>query len=94
MPRYVVERTILKMSPEEWQALGKKVVKVADSMPGVKQIKSSISESEGKSYCEFEVPNPEALRKHAEQAGLPVDKISQVEMEVEPGMFRQRESIS
>jgi len=24
------------MSPEEWQALGKKVVKVADSMPGVK----------------------------------------------------------
>jgi len=24
------------MSPEEWQALGKKVVEVADSMPGVK----------------------------------------------------------
>jgi len=88
MPRYVVERMIPKMSPEEWQALGKKVVEVADSMSGVKWIKSSISESEGKSYCEFEAPNPEALRKHAEQAGLSVDKISQVEMEVEPSMFR------
>ena len=76
------------MSQEEWQALGKKVVKVADSMSGVKWIKSSISESEGKSYCEFEAPNPEDLRKHAEQSGLPVDKISQVEMEVEPSMFR------
>ena len=88
MPRYIIERTIPKMSQEEWEALGKKVVEVADNMPGVKWVKSSISESEGKSYCEFEAPNPEALRKHAELAGLPVDTISQVEMQVEPSMFR------
>lgn len=87
MPRYVVERTIPKLSQEEWQALGKKTVEVADNV-GITWIKSSISESEGKSFCEFEAPNPEVIREHAKQAGLSVDKISMVEMEVDPSMFR------
>lgn len=88
MPRYIVERTLPKMSQDELQRVGKKVVEVADTLPGVTWIKSSISESEGKSYCEFEAPNPDALRQHAEQAGLPVDKIFAVELEVDPSMFR------
>ena len=62
------------MSPEEWQAIGKQVVKVTDEMPDVTWIKSCISESEGKTYCEFEAPNPEALREHARRASLPVDR--------------------
>lgn len=88
MPRYIVERSLPKLSSEELQAIGKKVVKVAEGMPGITWIKSSISESEGKSYCEFEAPNPEALREHSKQVGLPVDKITAVEVEVDPSMFR------
>ena len=88
MPHYIVERTIPKLSADELQALGKKVVAVSDSLPGVVWIKSHISESEGKSYCEFEAPGPGVLREHAEQAGLPVDRISEVENEVAPDMFR------
>ncbi len=88
MPRYIVERSVPKMSQEEWQAVGKQAVKVADEMPDVTWIKSSISESEGKTYCEFEASNPEVLREHAKRSNLPVDKIVPVEMEVDPSMFR------
>ncbi len=88
MPRYIVERTLPKLSQDELQRIGKKVVEVADTLQGVTWIKSHISESEGKSYCEFEAPNSDVLRQHSEQVGLPVDKIAAVEIEVDPGMFR------
>jgi len=88
MPRYIIERTLPKLSQDELQRIGKKVIEVADTLQGVTWIKSHISESEGKSYCEFEAPNSDVLRRHSEQVGLPVDKIAAVEIEVDPGMFR------
>ncbi len=88
MPRYVIERTLPRLSSEELQEIGKKVVEVAEQMPGVTWVKSSISESEGKSYCEFEAPDSDALREHSNQVGLPVDRIITVEVEVDPSMFR------
>jgi hypothetical protein len=88
MPRYIVERTLPRLSSQELETIGKKVIEVAKQLPGVTWIKSSISESEGKSYCEFEAPNREAVLEHSKKAGLPVDKISAVEIEVNPSMFR------
>lgn len=49
---------------------------------------SYVSEAEGKIYCEYEAPNPEAIREHARRAGLPVDRISKVALEISPEMFR------
>jgi Nickel responsive protein SCO4226-like len=88
MARYIVERTIPKLSQAELQSIGKNAAKVADQLPGVVWIKSSISESEGKSYCEFDAPNPDVLREHAQKAGLPVDRITAIEREIDPSMFR------
>ncbi|GAB4516887.1 MAG: DUF4242 domain-containing protein [Haliangiales bacterium] len=88
MPRYIVERSVPKMTPEQWQDVGQRVATYAREIPGVKWIKSSISEAEGKTYCEFEAPNPEALREHARLADLPVDRVTPVEMQVDPSMFR------
>jgi Nickel responsive protein SCO4226-like len=42
---------------------------------------------EGKIYCEYEAPNPEAILEHARRAGLPVDRISEISLEVSPAMF-------
>jgi hypothetical protein len=36
-------------------------------------IRSYISVAEGKIYCEYEAPNPEAIREHARKAGFPAD---------------------
>ena len=88
MPRYVIERNVLGITEEELQAAGKRSTKVLESMPEVTWIKSYISVAEGKIYCEYEAPNPEAIIEHGKRANLPVDKITRVEMEVEPSMFR------
>ncbi len=89
MPRYLIERDRpTGLSPEEARARAVRAIEVADSMPGVVWIKSYVSESEGKIYCEYEAPNPEAVREHARRAGLSVVKITPVNMEIEPSMFR------
>jgi Nickel responsive protein SCO4226-like len=88
MPRYVIERNVPGITEEELQAAGKRSIKVLESMPEVTWIKSYISVAEGKIYCEYEAPNPEAIIEHGKRANLPVDKITLVEMEVDPSMFR------
>jgi hypothetical protein len=88
MPRYIIERTLPKMSQEEMQKLARRSIQVADGIPGVVWIKSYISESEGKTYCEYEAPNPESLLEHARLLNISAEKITCVEIEVHPGMFR------
>ena len=88
MPRYIIERSVPKLTRAELDAAGRKSNQVIAGMPGVVWIKSYISEAEGKIYCEYEAPDPEAVMEHARRAGLPVDKISEVALEINPEMFR------
>jgi hypothetical protein len=90
MPRYIIEREVpnlSKMTPEEREAVSRKSIEVASQIPGLVWIKSYISEAEGKIYCEYEAPNPEAILEHARQVGVPANRISEVAMEVSPEMF-------
>ena len=87
MPRYIIERSVGPMSREELEAAGRRSNQVLAQMPDVVRIKSYVSEMEGKIYCEYDAPNPEAILEHARQAGLPVDKISKVALEISPAMF-------
>ena len=92
MPRYVIERNIDsaalgKLLQEDLQAAGRNSIEAARGIPGLVWIRSYISVAEGKIYCEYEAPNPEAIREHARIAGLPADKISEVAMEVSPEML-------
>jgi len=89
MPRYIIERTVGTLTKEELDAAGKKSVEVLEEMGGVfVWIKSYVSEAEGKIYCEYDAPNPEAIMEHARRAGLPADKISEIKLEISPDMFR------
>jgi hypothetical protein len=56
-------------------------------MPGVIWIRSYVSDTEGKIYCEYDAPDAEAILEHARRAGLPVDRISEVALEISPEMF-------
>lgn len=87
MPRYIIERTVGKLTREDLAAAGKKSNQILAQMPHVVWIKSYVSEVEGKIYCEYDAPNPEAILEHARQAGLPVDRISEVALEISPAMF-------
>ncbi len=88
MPRYIIERTVGRLTEEEIKAGSLKSKEVVAGMPGVIWIRSYYSEVEGKLYCEYEAPDPEAIYEHARQAGLPVDRISEVALEISPDMFQ------
>ena len=88
MPRYIIEREIAGLSVNDLPDAGRKSNEVLDDMEGVVWIRSYVSEAEGKIYCEYEAPNPEAVYEHARRAGLPANKVSEITMEIDPSMFR------
>jgi hypothetical protein len=88
MPRYIIERAVGQLTHEEIYAGGKKSNEVLSGMPGVVWIRSYILGAEGKIYCEYDAPDQESLREHARRAGIPVDRISEVALEINPAMFR------
>jgi hypothetical protein len=88
MPRYLIERTVGKLTKEELDAAGRKSNEVLSGMTGVVWVRSYVSEVDGKIYCEYDAPDEEAIREHARMAGLPVDRITRVSLEINPAMFR------
>jgi hypothetical protein len=88
MPRYIIERTVGKLTRDELDAAGRKSNEAIAGMPGVVWIRSYVSDVDGKIYCEYDAPDEEAIREHARRAGLPVDSISEVALEISPTMFR------
>jgi predicted nucleic acid-binding Zn ribbon protein len=87
MPRYIIERIVGHVAPDVMQATGRKSNAVIAEMTGVVWVRSYMSDAEGKMYCEYHAPSIEAVLEHARRAGLPVDKISEVSLEISPEMF-------
>ena len=88
MPRYIIERTIGSLTREELDDAARRSNAVLGSMPGVTWIRSYVSDAEGKMYCEYDAPDADSIRLHAQRAGLPVDRVSAVALEISPAMFR------
>jgi hypothetical protein len=45
---------------------------------GVTWVHSYVSEDKAKTYCVYDGPDPEAIRRAAERNGLPVERITRV----------------
>jgi hypothetical protein len=87
MPRYIIERSVPGLTRDQLTAAGHRSVAVLVEMTDVRWIRSYVSEAEGKIYCEYDAPSLDAIREHARRAGLPADRISEVALEINPGMF-------
>ena len=87
MPRYIIERSVPALSREELAVVARRSIEVLEGMPDVRWIRSYVSDVDGKIYCEYDAPSPEAVREHARRAGIPVDHISEVALEISPAMF-------
>jgi Nickel responsive protein SCO4226-like len=87
MPRFIIERSTPGLTREELDAAGRRSVAALAEMPEVRWIRSYVSDVDGKIYCEYDAPSAEAIREHARRAGLPVDRISEVALEINPAMF-------
>jgi Protein of unknown function (DUF4242) len=87
MPHYIIERNVGQLTPEQLQAAGRTSNQVLVDMPEVVWVKSYVSDAEGKIYCEYIAPNPEAVLEHARRSGIPAHRISEVSLEINPAMF-------
>jgi hypothetical protein len=54
---------------------------------GVTWVHSYVSEDKTKTYCVYDGPNPEAIRKAAERNSLPVDRITKISV-LDPFFYR------
>ena len=81
MPRYVVERTFpnaLRIPPGLEGAELCRAVVDRNADEGVTWIHSYVCEERGKSFCIYDAPSPEAIRKTAARNDLSVERITQV----------------
>ena len=90
MPRYIVERIFpdglaIPVSAEGAAAC----LKVVDrnSHEGVTWVHSYVSQDKTKTFCVYDAPSPEAIRKTAGKNSLPVDNITQVNV-LDPYFYR------
>jgi len=81
MPRYVVERTFPEGLAIPAGADGAQVCEAVvdrNGTQGVTWVHSYVSEDKRKTFCVYDAPTPEAIRKTAVLNEIPVDRITQV----------------
>ena len=81
MPRYLVERTFadgvaLPGLAQEMQA--RLAFVESNALDGVTWVHSYVVPDRSKSFCIYDAPTPEAVRRAAQRNGLPVDRITEV----------------
>jgi hypothetical protein len=81
MPRYLIERTF----GEGLQILGDsksadECLKIVNNnlYDEVTWVHSYVSDDKSKSFCIYDAPTPEAVRRAAKRNNLPIDKITEV----------------
>ena len=90
MPRYVVERTFpdgLEIPVNESGAAVCLTVVGKNADEGVTWVHSYVSDDKKKTFCVYDGPTPEAIRKTAGKNSLPVDTITQVSV-LDPYFYR------
>lgn len=90
MPRYLVERTFPEgLNIPQGAPMAETLLKVVavNAQSQVTWVHSFISPDKKKSFCIYDGPNPEAIRRTASQNGLPVDHITEVSV-LDPYFYR------
>jgi hypothetical protein len=81
MPRYIVQRTFPEglqiPGNEDGAELCRQVVE-RNAREGVTWITSFVSTDKTRTFCVYDAPTPEAIRRTAIRNQLPVDEITQV----------------
>jgi hypothetical protein len=90
MPRYLVQRTFpdgLQIPVDEQGAKTAMAVVDTNADSGVTWVHSYVSADKSTTFCVYDGPNPEAIRRVAELNKLPVDRITEVRV-LDPYFYR------
>jgi hypothetical protein len=83
MPRYVVERIFPDRWPIPADVQGRvrclAIVK-RNADEGVNWVHSYVSDDGRRTFCVYDAPSPEALRRTARRSELPIERITQVQV--------------
>jgi cell division inhibitor SulA len=86
MPKYVIEREIPgagNMSAQDLQGASQKSCSVLKNLgPQIQWVESYVTAD--KLYCIYIAPNEEIIREHAQQAGFPANRISEIKTMIDP----------
>lgn len=90
MPRYIVEREFpdgleIPITDEGAESCLAVVGQNADS--GVTWVHSYVSEDKRKTFCVYDGPNPEAIRRAGKSTNLPIERITKVSV-LDPYFYR------
>jgi hypothetical protein len=81
VPRYIVERVFLEGLEIPAGRAGvefcRGVVAINDDL-GVTWVHSYVSDDRQRSYCVYDAPNPESIRRAAERNALSIERITRV----------------
>ncbi|WP_425046480.1 DUF4242 domain-containing protein [Primorskyibacter sp. S87] len=84
MPRFIIERHFAERL--ELTDDGKAHIREINDEEGIEWIFSFLSADKRKSYCLYEAPDEDALRRAAERLEIPADVITPVD-KIDPGVF-------
>jgi len=90
MPRYIIERTFpegLKIPVNDEGAEMCRMIVLDNAEDNVTWIHSYVSDDGKKTYCLYDSPSPEAIRRTARRNKLPVDRITEVRV-LDPYFYR------
>ena len=86
MPQFVIERDmpgVGSLAPDQLQGASQTSCSVLrDLGPEIQWVHSYVTDD--KIYCIYRAPSEELIRKHAETAGFPANRISQVRATIDP----------
>ena len=88
MPKYIVERNMPgagNLSEDQHRGGAQNSLKVLSEMgPEIQWVQSYVTED--KIYCLYSAPSKEMIKEHAEKAGIPADRISEIKAVIDPGI--------
>ncbi len=86
MPKFVIEREIPgvgALTPEQLREISRKSYSVLLEMGSqIQWLQSYVTDD--KVYCVYIAPDEEMIRRHAQQAGFPANRISRVRAMIDP----------
>jgi hypothetical protein len=91
MPRYLVERSFpdrLEIPTNEVGANTCSTVVANNAEDLVTWVHSYVTDDKTKTFCIYDAPSPEAIRRAARRNNLPVDKITEVRV-LDPYFYMQ-----
>jgi hypothetical protein len=87
MPRYIVQRTLGKVTEQELEAAARKSKQVREaSFPDITWEHSHVVRTKNgmMTFCVYAGPSVERVKEHARAAGLPVDEVYDLVTDVDP----------